>query len=296
MLTRPPSRHVRGRWPLVAAAALAAAAAPTVHALTFVYACLCCRQPGNQVVYKTGWIEGGCDKVNTWVWTVDCDDLFTAFTLPGSGGVGNGYSPAFDRAVTLGTPIVSSDGTTVTRIVQGTYPVPDPYTSGSSTYSTRIFAIREGAVGTPNQFAPIDLDLTGLSPAADSITISSVPGGVPIELFDMTPGPVIAGGDVTIVVHTFSSTAPCCDPLDDCSVSFDFAALNWQTVTPLPPACLGDCDRSGGVSFADVTSTLANFGASYPVGVLNLGDANGDRVVNFGDVTTILANFGATCM
>lgn len=295
MLTRPPSRHVRGRWPLVAAAALAAAAAPTVHALTFVYACLCCRQPGNQIVYKTGWIEGGCDKVNTWVWTVDCDDLFTAFTLPGSGGVGNGYQPAFDRAVMLGTPIIGSDGVTVTRIVQGTTPAADIYTPGS--YSTRIFAIQEAGIpGAPNRFAPIDLNMTGLSLEADSIVIMSVPGGTPIETFDMTPGPVVAGGDATIVVHTFDSSAPCCDPTDYRDIPINFDSLVWQDALDLPPACLGDCDRSGGVSFADITTTLANFNHAYPVGVLTPGDANGDRVVNFGDVTTILANFGATCM
>lgn len=294
MLARSPSRHVRSGWSLFAAAALVAAAAPAVHAIVFVYACLCCRQPGNQIVYKAGWTTNGCAGFAGNPLFVDCDDLFTAFTLPGSGGVGNGYAPAFDRAVTLGTPIVGSDGVTITRIVQGIYPAADVFTPGS--YSTRLFAIQEAGIpGAPNRFAPIDISLTGLNPIADSIVISTVPGGVPIEgMFDMVPGPVIAGGDVTIVVDAYQSALNCC-PDDHCMITIDLATLDWQDALDLPPACLGDCDRSGAVSFADITTTLANFNHAYPVGVFTPGDANGDRVVNFGDVTTILANFGVTC-
>jgi hypothetical protein len=65
-----------------------------------------------------------------------------------------------------------------------------------------------------------------------------------------------------------------------------------------PPACLGDADGNGSVSFVDITSVLANFGNDYgtpaPPGT-NAGDANGDGVVNFTDITTVLANFGTVC-
>lgn len=284
----------RGLLAIAGAAAGLGAMPQTAEAITFVYACLCCKQPGNIVVYKTGWINGDCDSLSTIPIVIDCDELFTAFTLPGSGGVGNGFQPAFDRAVTIGQPIVSSDGTTTTRIVMGTYPAADVFTPGS--YSTRIFAIREGAPGTPNQFAPIDINMTGLSPLADSIMVGMVPGGEPITgLFDFIPSPVIAGGDVTVVIEAYRTADNCC-PKHKCCIAVDFAALAWQNALPLPPACLGDCDRSGAVSFGDVTATLANFGQNYAIGVLNLGDANGDRTVNFADVTTILATFGTTCM
>lgn len=289
---------LRGRLLALAGAAGCLAVIPaSVQAITFVYVCLCCRQPGNEIVYKAGWINGDCDSLVAIPAVVDCDNVFTALVLPGSGGVGNGYAPAFDRAVTLGTPIVGSDGVTVTRIVQGIYPVADEYTPGSSTYSTRLFAIREGEPGHPNQFAPIDISLTDLSPLADSMVISSVPGGIPVAgMFDMTPGPIVAEGDVTIVVETFHMSDCCCCPDNKCCFYINFADLSWQEAPPLPPACLGDADRSGAVVFADVLTVLANFGVAYPVGVLTPGDAQGDRVVNFTDILAALANFGNVCM
>ncbi len=296
MHTRSDSGFRRRLMPLGFAAACLTLIPASVQAITFVYVCLCCRQPGNEIVYKAGWINGDCDSLSAIPIVVDCDNLFTAFVLPGSGGVGTGYAPAFDRAVMLGTPIVGSDGVTVTRIVQGIYPASDQYTPGSSTYSTRLFAIREGEPGHPNQFAPIDISLVDLSPVADSMVISSVPGGIPVAgLFDMDPGPILAEGDVTIVVETYQAALACC-PDNKCCFYITFADLAWQEAPPLPPACLGDSDRSGSVVFADVLTTLANFGNTYPVGVLTPGDAQGDRVVNFTDVLAILANFGNTCV
>lgn len=270
-------------------------AAPA-KAITFVFACFCCK-PDGSLHCVAGWSEFGCGYIETIGNNVLCDELFNALVIPPSGGVGNGYAPAFDRAVTLGSPVVEPDGT-VTRIVQGIYPAPDMYVPGSSTYSTRLFAIRESAnPGVPNQFAPLDIILTGLDPAADSIDITAVPGGEPIpDLLSINPGPVIAGGDASIVVRAYRAVKPCCDdPTNDCTEEIHFATLAWQDALDLPPACLGDCDRSGMVSFADVTTTLANFNQTYPVGVLTPGDANGDRVVNFSDITAILANLGQTC-
>lgn len=284
----------RGLLAVAGATACLGALPQAAKAITFVYVCLCCRPDGSRV-YKAGWINGSCETLSAIPIVESCDNLFTAFTLPGSGGIGNGYAPAFDRAVTLGTPILGSDGVTITRIVQGIYPAADTYTPGS--FSTRIFAIQEAGIpGAPNRFAPIDINMTGLSLAADSIAISSVPGGLPVAgLFDMTPGPIIATGDVTIVVETYRAALACC-PDDKCCFAIDFSTLAWEDALPLPPACIGDCDRSGAVTFGDITSVLANFGAAYPVGVLTPGDAQGDRVVTFSDVTAVLANFGATCM
>jgi hypothetical protein len=62
-----------------------------------------------------------------------------------------------------------------------------------------------------------------------------------------------------------------------------------------PPPCLGDSDGNGTVNFADITSTLTNFGAIHDPGSQGPGDANDDGVVNFVDITSILSNYGATC-
>jgi hypothetical protein len=67
--------------------------------------------------------------------------------------------------------------------------------------------------------------------------------------------------------------------------------------------CLGDANRDGFVTFADVTAVLANFafnwGCPYPgpgmFGAGGVGDANYDGMVTFADVTSVLANFGLPC-
>lgn len=57
-----------------------------------------------------------------------------------------------------------------------------------------------------------------------------------------------------------------------------------------PPACPGDADGDGLVSFADITSVLTHWGGS---GVF--GDANGDGMVNFADITEALTHWGSVC-
>ncbi len=61
-----------------------------------------------------------------------------------------------------------------------------------------------------------------------------------------------------------------------------------------PPLCPGDADGSRVVNFADITSTLANWGSTYP-GPNGAGDADHNGAVNFADITATLANFGTTC-
>ncbi|MBL8745728.1 MAG: multicopper oxidase domain-containing protein [Phycisphaerae bacterium] len=60
------------------------------------------------------------------------------------------------------------------------------------------------------------------------------------------------------------------------------------------PECRGDANDDGVVNFADVTTVLAQFGATGPRGIQ--GDANLNGFVDFGDVTTVLANFGNSCL
>lgn len=82
-------------------------------------------------------------------------------------------------------------------------------------------------------------------------------------------------------------SAPAGIPVQDLYLS-EFAR------TPAVP-CPGDADGSGGVTFGDITSVLANFGRSYRVGEIGPGDADRNYTVNFGDITTVLANFGNPC-
>lgn len=262
---------------------------------TLIFAYACYRLPDDRIIYAAGWVSETCAELRARnPWMIDCDELFHAFTLPPSGGVGNGYSPAFDRAVTLGVLIPPMPGASDVRIAQGYYPAADPFLGGS--YSTTVFAIRESLTpGAPNQFAAIEVNQTGLSPAADGIVLTPILVGEPVTgPFNPFPGPLVGSADITVVVQTYASANPSV-ALDERLIPVDLGSLVWQDALPLPPACLGDCDRSGAVAFGDVTSVLANFGATYSVGVLTPGDAQGDRVVNFADITTVLANFGTAC-
>lgn len=58
-----------------------------------------------------------------------------------------------------------------------------------------------------------------------------------------------------------------------------------MSVRLTPP---GDSNASGTVDFADITTTLTNWGGAGPN-----GDANCDGAVNFSDITEVLSNWGA---
>ncbi|MBL8746439.1 MAG: hypothetical protein JNK58_08810 [Phycisphaerae bacterium] len=58
----------------------------------------------------------------------------------------------------------------------------------------------------------------------------------------------------------------------------------------LVPACGGDADADGTVTFADITAVLTHF--NMAVAPYGAGDANGDGQVDFADITAVLASFG----
>ncbi len=62
----------------------------------------------------------------------------------------------------------------------------------------------------------------------------------------------------------------------------------------VPPECPGNANFDGVVSFADITSALANFGNAYAEGN-GPGDSDHNGAVDFGDITATLANFGNPC-
>jgi hypothetical protein len=65
------------------------------------------------------------------------------------------------------------------------------------------------------------------------------------------------------------------------------------TVTP-PPACPGDANGDGLVTFADITSVLQNWGENYAPNS-GPGDADGGGIVDFADVTSVLQHWGEAC-
>jgi hypothetical protein len=73
----------------------------------------------------------------------------------------------------------------------------------------------------------------------------------------------------------------------------DAAFEHVRTVILAPPACPGDANRDGVVSFPDITAVLQNWGAAGAPWIL--GDANGDGVVSFPDITAVLQNWGSVC-
>lgn len=102
------------------------------------------------------------------------------------------------------------------------------------------------------------------------------PGGTAGATMTITipPGPP---GEETKVISARSSTGA--------------RAWTMVTVRRVPPSsCPGDANGDGAVTYADVTTVLAQWGSSGP-----LGDADGDGTVSFGDITAVLANFGAVC-
>jgi hypothetical protein len=256
---------------------------------------VCLSYGGGNRAYGLGHVDDGCDCVNVYNFRAleFCGEPSGELMDDPPGSVRDGYAPAFDRAELLGEPIVSAAGEPETRIVQGYYPVPDVYDGGS--YSTRLFAIRQGVGGSPNQYAPIDLVVEGLQDAASNMFMIAVPGGERIrQPWDSELTDLVAEGDATLVLWTYR---PCDlkNIMDMRMIPIEFDTLVFQDALPLPPACPGDSNRDGAVTFGDVVTTLANFGTMYPVGELPLGDANGDRKVIFADVADILANFGSTC-
>ena len=84
----------------------------------------------------------------------------------------------------------------------------------------------------------------------------------------------------------------------DGSLANAFGESSWDTITTFSfrtaPACAGDANDDGFVTFTDITTILANLGADYGPGS-GPGDASGDGVVTFTDITTVLANLGVTC-
>jgi hypothetical protein len=76
----------------------------------------------------------------------------------------------------------------------------------------------------------------------------------------------------------------------------EYALLDLSIFNPPPPECPGDADGDGEVTFGDITTVLANFGAACPPDLSPCpGDADGNEVVEFGDVTSVLSHWGDAC-
>lgn len=62
-----------------------------------------------------------------------------------------------------------------------------------------------------------------------------------------------------------------------------------------PEVCLGDSNRDGNVTFADITETLQSFGHDYGRGASSLGDSDFDGLVAMSDLLATLTNWAADC-
>lgn len=83
----------------------------------------------------------------------------------------------------------------------------------------------------------------------------------------------------------------------DCAVDILVSAASGNSVYLIKgdfPTLRGDSNNDLVVTFADVTETLVNIGASY-LPVTGAGDADRDGDVDFEDVTRVLTRFGAVC-
>jgi hypothetical protein len=71
--------------------------------------------------------------------------------------------------------------------------------------------------------------------------------------------------------------------------------LSLRGCLPRDICCPGNADRIGGVSFADITSVLSNFGLVFTPCQQSPGDSDCNGRVNFTDITEVLNNFGMSC-
>lgn len=74
----------------------------------------------------------------------------------------------------------------------------------------------------------------------------------------------------------------------------DDVRLQFLVCAPPPPSCPGNANGDGVVDFGDISSVLANWGASYGAGT-GPGDADASGLVDFDDVTAVLTNWLRAC-
>ncbi|MBL8744777.1 MAG: hypothetical protein JNK58_00315 [Phycisphaerae bacterium] len=198
-----------------------------------------------------------------------------AFSAPGADLSGNIYFVAAYQ------PNVGPQGTALIKAVN----------TASGYRLERILASGQSFVGA-NSTRPYTIDRLTLgdsdSVASGTFFSSSVlqplmPGENPTNAAD----PRAAGGLIVNAQMTYNNAGT--------PESYQAVMLIAPQIAAPPTLCTGDANGDNMVSFADVTSVLANFGNTYTPGVGGPGDANFDGVVNFNDVTTVLAHFGKVC-
>jgi hypothetical protein len=125
----------------------------------------------------------------------------------------------------------------------------------------------------------------------DNTLAASIPEGefrTSTVVIDITPGHPAIGA--TIGIRLVNLNTPGTPEAPGIEVDFDNVRVD---ASPIPAVCIGDANGDRTVTFADITSVLANFGNTYTT--TGAGDASFNGIVNFTDITTVLANFGTTC-
>lgn len=212
--------------------------------------------------------------------------------------------------VLMSAGLAQADGLDVGRRSNGTlamlleveqpFPLPPSVFVGVNGYATGLLGF-----GALFHDEPAE-DLFRLNPACDlRCTIVGIDPGVVVYegLTQLSVGATVVLGPPEFDVHLIYSIAGS-TPWQVGSVQVVLHDVNGvhadsQPITvsfiAVPPACPGDANGNLSVTFADVTSVLTNFGATYPVTTGGPGDADRSGAVTFADVTSVLTNFAATC-
>jgi predicted esterase len=152
-----------------------------------------------------------------------------------------------------------------------------------SRWEATVFAA--GLAATPIDNAPVAEITTDVAPRRNRFYNPPAGSTVPWFAIDLATNTVVQSGFTTVEADGVVPVTGLRVPRDPARVRLVLCA---------PSTCPGDADNNGIVNFGDVTSVLANFGATF-LACSGAGDADDNGSVNFSDITTVLANFGVTC-
>jgi hypothetical protein len=154
-------------------------------------------------------------------------------------------------------------------------------TSYSSEKPSGALYVWTDAIGS-QRFADFNGD--GVRTASDRALFDSA-----IALIDGTPQDADGQANGVVVLPNFAYNFSVYDLNSDGRIDSADRLL-------IPIMNPGDANSDCAVNFSDITSILANYGATFGASTSQgPGDANGDHVVNFMDITAVLANWGGGC-
>lgn len=214
------------------------------------------------------------NAINTYSWDRDGDGVFEVSNAAKTAinYVSNGVYPVTLRV----TDDFGSDTDTINVTVWG---------------ATTLVTSVSPNIGYQGQSVPVTINGTNLK---NVTSLSHINPGSGITDSGI-PNPNTMGTQVFGVTFNIASNAAL-GPRNVAISNADGSASGFMTFTVLaPPVCPGDANNDGLVNFADISSVLNFWGASYAPGSNGSGDANDDGAVNFADITDVLNLFNTPC-